>query len=153
MSDHIRISVEYISKYLTNRFVESFYRLGVVVDIVITIPQMNGVVSGCPVVENSIFMEFSPFIRYPVRVVNRVCLDMYESGMTLSNDTRNYGRMVGPLFRFESAVAVVPQSEERRVRDRHEESVTKRARKLFSHCRLIAEERVERSHHATSRSW
>ena len=55
--------------------------------------------------------------------------------------------MVSPLFRLESAIAVVPQSEERRVRDRHEESVTQRARKFFSHCRLIAEERVERSHY------
>ena len=41
----------------------------------------------------------------------------------------------------------MPQPEERRVRYRHEESVTQPARKFLPHRRVVAEERVERSHY------
>ena len=40
----------YVSKYLSHGLVETFYRLRVVVDVVLPIPAVHGVVSRCPVV-------------------------------------------------------------------------------------------------------
>ena len=98
LSDHKRLSVEYVSKYLSHGLVETFYRLRVVVDVVKPIPEVHGVVSRCPDVGRAIVVELSQSGILPVRFVNRVPFDMHESRVFPGNDTRHLDGVIVPLI-------------------------------------------------------
>ena len=108
MLEHVRLSVEYVSKYMSHGLVETFYRLRVVVDVVFPIPEVHGVVPRCPVVEHAIVVELSQSGRLPGGIVDRVLFDMYKSRMTLGNDTRHQDGVTVPVVWIEGVVTVVP---------------------------------------------
>ena len=86
----MRLSVEYVSKYLSHGLVETFYRLRVVVDVVFPIPEVHGVVPRCPVVEHAIVVELPQSGILPVRFVDRVLFDMHESRVSLGDNSGHF---------------------------------------------------------------
>ena len=145
MLEHVRLSVEYESKYLSHCLVETFDRLRAVLDVVFPKPEVHGVVSRCPVVEHAITVELFQSARPPVGFVDRAMFHMYKSRMFLGNFTRHQHGVTVPVVRIEGVVSVVPQPQESRVCYRHKESVAQPIGQFVSHRRVVAVELTERS--------
>ena len=125
--------------------VQSLYCVWRVVNVVFSVPQMDSVIMRFPVVQISRFVELVQM--FPVWFMNRILLDVHEFWVTLGKDTRYYHGVVVQTKPIEIAVLFVPESQECRVRDGHHEAVAQPVWQLLSQRRLVAVQRVQRSHY------